>query len=52
MEVTAEYLWSVVGKKQVALELKDAEIAKLKAELEAAKAKDAKADESTKPEAG
>ena len=39
MEISVDYLLSVIGKKQLLIELKDAEIAQLRAELEALKAK-------------
>ena len=52
MEISIDYLLAAIGKKQLLIELRDAEIAQLRAELEAAKAKDAKADAPDKPEAG
>ena len=52
MEISVDYLLAAIGKKQVLIELKDAEIAQLRAELEAAKAKDTESTKSTAHEAG
>ena len=52
MELSINDLLSSIAVKQLSLEAKDREIAQLRAELEAAKAKDTKSTKSTAPEAG
>jgi hypothetical protein len=52
MEISTDYLLSVIGKKQLLLEVKDAQIAQLKAELAVLKAKDEQSPAVPPAEAG